>query len=102
MSDADLFRTVGPDWPTYGEIDIIEGVNSATHNAMTLHTSSNYTISANVAFSGKVVTSDCAVDALDQEVNEGCQIDLADARSFGQGFNENQRGVRHAVDQHIC
>lgn len=30
--------TLGPNWPTNGEIDIIEGVNNAADNLMSLHT----------------------------------------------------------------
>lgn len=32
------FWTVGPEWPSNGEIDIIEGVNSQQANSMALHT----------------------------------------------------------------
>lgn len=32
------FWTLGPNWPKDGEIDIIEGVNDAAQNQMTLHT----------------------------------------------------------------
>ena len=38
------FWLVGPNWPSMGEIDIIEGVNGATTNTMTLHTSSGCSI----------------------------------------------------------
>ncbi len=30
--------TLGPNWPSNGEIDIIEGVNNAATNLMSLHT----------------------------------------------------------------
>jgi hypothetical protein len=30
--------TLGPNWPSSGEIDIIEGVNSQKANSMALHT----------------------------------------------------------------
>ena len=37
---------LGPDWPSHGEIDIIEGVNTLTQNAISLHTSDNCSIAA--------------------------------------------------------
>lgn len=36
---------VGPNWPSNGEIDIIEGVNDNAQNQMTLHTSPGCTVS---------------------------------------------------------
>ncbi len=35
----------GPDWPNYGEIDIIEGVNVQTSDYTTLHTNQNCSMS---------------------------------------------------------
>lgn len=35
----------GPNWPINGEIDIIEDVNSATVNGMTLHTDAGCSVS---------------------------------------------------------
>lgn len=46
---------VGPNWPSSGEIDIIEGVNDAAQNQMTLHTSPGCTV--NVGNGGQTGTS---------------------------------------------
>ncbi|KKY18400.1 hypothetical protein UCRPC4_g04970 [Phaeomoniella chlamydospora] len=96
------FWMLGPDWPTNGEIDISEGVNSQTTNDMTLHTaegcsisSSGTSISSAVSnvFSGTLVTSNCYVDAEGQSSNAGCQIEDTDTSSYGTGFNSNGGGV---------
>lgn len=47
----------GPNWPINGEIDIIEGVNSATVNGMTLHTDAGCSVShSNSTHLGSLVT----------------------------------------------
>ncbi|OCL01919.1 glycoside hydrolase family 16 protein [Glonium stellatum] len=74
-------------WPEMGEIDIIEGVNQQSVNAMTLHTSAgcvveNATVSpedqadtnGQLAFSGQMTTLNCDVDAAGQAQNVGCSI----------------------------
>ena len=99
------FWTVGPDWPSSGEIDIIEGVNTQTSNAITLHTGSGCSIdsgtsqagggSSNAAaiFSGSVTTSNCDVDAAGQSANAGCSIGTSDSFNYGDGLNANKGGV---------
>jgi len=76
-----------------GEIDIIEGVNSATTNAMTLHTAPGCTISNNGSFSGHVETANCYVNAPGQGNNVGCGIHTALDASYGTGFNSGGGGV---------
>jgi len=84
----------GPDWPNNGEIDIIENVNSATTNAMTLHTSSGCSVNGNnTSFTGTLSTSNCDVNAADQGNNVGCGIQSYDTQSYGSGFNANGGGV---------
>src|SRR3984885_8132839 len=61
-------------WPYGGEIDIIEGVNTQSGNKMTLHTNSGVEVQNSTDFSGKLVTSNCDINAPDQSTNEGCQI----------------------------
>jgi hypothetical protein len=85
--------TFGPRWPTDGEIDIIEGVNSQAANDMTLHTSAGCTISNTGAFSGTTTTPNCDVNAPGQYANAGCQIASHDTATYGTGFNENGGGV---------
>jgi hypothetical protein len=76
-----------------GEIDIIEGVNSATTNAMTLHTAPGCTISNNGSFSGHVETTNCYINAPDQGDNVGCGIDATVDATYGTGFNSGGGGV---------
>ncbi|EXJ60435.1 endo-1,3(4)-beta-glucanase [Cladophialophora yegresii CBS 114405] len=87
------FWMLGPNWPTNGEIDIIEGVNSQSANTMTLHTNAGCSITNTGAFSGSMVTDNCDVNAPDQAANAGCSIDTQDNLSFGSGFNANGGGV---------
>ncbi|OQN95825.1 hypothetical protein B0A48_18110 [Cryoendolithus antarcticus] len=87
------FWMVGPDWPSNGEIDIIEGVNDQSVNDMTLHTGPGCTISDNGGFSGEITTKDCDVNAAGQDTNAGCQIKTDDTNTYGSGFNANKGGV---------
>ncbi|EJU03692.1 glycoside hydrolase family 16 protein [Dacryopinax primogenitus] len=77
------FWTVGPNWPNGGEIDIIESVNDATNNQMTLHTGAGCTQSNNNAILGQVLTTTC-----DANVNEnsGCGIHDPSSTSSGAGL----------------
>ncbi|KAK1057884.1 hypothetical protein LTR74_013798 [Friedmanniomyces endolithicus] len=87
------FWMVGPNWPSAGEIDIIEGVNSQSSNAMTLHTGPGCSITNNDAFSGSIDTANCDVNAAGQNKNAGCSIGTTDTQSYGSGFNANNGGV---------
>lgn len=84
--------TVGPNWPNGGEIDIIEGVNQQTTDAMTLHTSDGCTIN-NSGFTGTLSTSNCYINAPGQSNNAGCGIDSTSSQSYGDGFNAIGGGV---------
>lgn len=98
------FWMVGPNWPSSGEIDIIEGVNTNTHNAVTLHTGPGCSIAlgtspntgssdAGALFSGSVSTSNCDVNASGQDQNVGCSIATSDSSNYGDGLNAIQGGV---------
>jgi len=89
------FWTNGPNWPTTGEIDIVEGVNDYTNNQATVHTNVGCTIPSSnsqlLSMSGAVIGgTNCA--ALDTG-NQGCGIRANTSNSFGSGFNNNGGGV---------
>jgi len=84
---------VGPNWPTAGEIDIIEGVNDQANNQMTLHsgTSNQCTLDESFSFTGQPTGN---MDCYSSAGNDlGCSILDTDASSFGYGFNSGQGGV---------
>jgi hypothetical protein len=87
------FWTVGPNWPSSGEIDIIEGVNSQVGNSMALHTTSGCSIGASSNMLGTVSTSNCDVNAPGQANNAGCGITTSDPSTYGTGFNQAGGGV---------
>lgn len=84
---------LGPNWPNGGEIDIIEGINDNANNAMTLHTSDSCSITDDDAFTGKMTTSNCYIDAPGQPTNAGCDIQDQTTQSYGKAFNSNGGGV---------
>lgn len=88
------FWTLGPNWPTGGEIDILEGVNDYTNNGMTLHTGPGCMIGSDTTqFSGEVTTPNCDVAAEGQGKNVGCSIRHPSKQSYGAGLNRNGGGV---------
>jgi hypothetical protein len=86
------FWLLGPDWPKSGEIDILEGVNDQSNNAMTLHTNADCSVSR-TGFSGKPLTSNCDFRAPGQGGNQGCLTSHPDPKSYGAVFNSAQGGV---------
>lgn len=70
------FWMTGPNWPSSGEIDIIEGVNTGSQNQMTMHTSGGCTLAG----------SSC-------EGGLGCPIKPTGANNFGTNFNNAGGGV---------
>ncbi|KAF1932494.1 glycoside hydrolase family 16 protein [Didymella exigua CBS 183.55] len=88
------FWMVGPDWPTGGEIDILEGVNEQTNNGMTLHTAPGCKIGPDTSiFAGEVTTPNCDVNAKNQSKNVGCSIEHPSTDSYGVGLNAIGGGV---------
>ncbi|KAK5163045.1 uncharacterized protein LTR77_010980 [Saxophila tyrrhenica] len=85
------FWMVGPDWPTHGEIDIVEGVNTQETNAMTLHTGPGCsTDTGQSAYNGSLALTDCSSWP---ESNEGCQIAARDTMTYGGRFNDIGGGI---------
>lgn len=80
------FWTFGPNWPSNGEIDIIEGVNAATSNAETLHTSSGCTVQ-------KTGASLSSTDCNNGNGNDGCSASTSASNNYGAGFNAINGGV---------
>ncbi|KAF2855449.1 glycoside hydrolase family 16 protein [Plenodomus tracheiphilus IPT5] len=88
------FWTVGPNWPRNGEIDILEGVNDQTNNAMTLHTGPGCQIGEDTTqFAGTVDSENCDVAAKGQSKNKGCSIEHPSTKSYGAGLNAIGGGV---------
>lgn len=80
-------------WPTNGEIDVMEAVNviGSTNNQMTLHTASGCSMGVKRKETGKVLTTSC-VNSTDD--NAGCGVDASTNDStFGSTFNTNGGGV---------
>ncbi|KAH6664478.1 glycoside hydrolase family 16 protein [Halenospora varia] len=78
-------------WPTNGEIDIMEAVNvvSDAQNQMTLHTSSGCSMSVKRKETGKSLQSSCVNTT---NSNAGCGVD-AGTSTFGSSFNSAGGGV---------
>lgn len=81
----------GGDWPTQGEIDIIEGVNSQASNEITLHTGGACTMaqgrsSASAKFAA---TADCSAGG----GSTGCPQKTESGSNFGRGLNAAGGGV---------
>ncbi|KAK6599934.1 putative endo-1,3(4)-beta-glucanase [Botrytis cinerea] len=84
------FWLVGPNWPYAGEIDVIEGVNLAGTNSMTLHTGPGCVI--NTAGSQPGITlSDPNCNS--NSGYNGCGVLTNKANSYGDGFNSVGGGV---------
>ncbi len=87
------FWTLGPNWPYTGEIDIMEGVNLLTQNAMSLHTSVNFTITADATTqTGSLGGTNCAFYPPDGN-GVGCGVIDQRTTSYGSGFNAIGGGV---------
>jgi hypothetical protein len=107
-------------WPVGGEIDILEGVNDYTSNAVTLHTSAGCMVDNTTSpslgsgqtnttpFTGFLSTDNCDVAAPDQGKNVGCSIhapasldsttqlgslSTSSLHSYGTPFNTAKGGI---------
>jgi hypothetical protein len=78
-------------WPTNGEIDIMEAVNvvSSTNNQMTLHTTADCSMNVKRKETGTVLETNCLNTT---NSNAGCGVD-GSAISFGEGYNSGGGGL---------
>ena len=74
------FWMTGPNWPNSGEIDIIEQVNTASENKMTMHTSAGCSMAGNSC-----------------QGSQGCDLDAGGPASFGTPLN-NANGGHYAME----
>ncbi|UNI21581.1 hypothetical protein JDV02_007557 [Purpureocillium takamizusanense] len=97
------FWTYGTDWPAGGEVDIIEGVNTAHQNIISAHTADGCKQSSSLQrmYSGSQRNEDCAVGS--QNIGCGFTPSGNSSSSYGDGFNAAGGGV-YAMEwdnQHI-
>ncbi|KAF5123569.1 putative endo-1,3(4)-beta-glucanase [Metarhizium anisopliae] len=87
------FWSYGPNWPTSGEVDIIEGANDQHNNLISAHTGPGCTISKSLGgkFSGAQRETDCNVG--NNNVGCGYSSPAGDASAYGDGFNAANGGV---------
>ncbi|CAI7655128.1 unnamed protein product [Penicillium glandicola] len=81
------FWSVGKDWPTDGEIDIIEGVNLQDHNEIVMHTAGTCSLT-DTDMTGSVNATGCGEDL----GTVGCVIEGQEG-SYGTSFNKLNGGV---------
>ncbi|ETN47197.1 uncharacterized protein HMPREF1541_01388 [Cyphellophora europaea CBS 101466] len=86
------FWLYGPNWPSGGEVDIVEGVNSQATTSFATHTGPGCSISSS-GFTAALSTSNCDINAPGQGTNVGCAMASSDTRTYGAGFNANGGGV---------
>ncbi|KAL1891856.1 hypothetical protein Sste5346_007400 [Sporothrix stenoceras] len=88
------FWTLGQNWPGGGEIDIIEGVNSQSTDAITLHTAAGCTMSSSGSAAGtQYSTGAASVDCGADGGYAGCSLSTTTTNAYGPAFNENGGGV---------
>jgi len=81
------FWTVGPEWPGDGEIDILEGINTQSSSAITLHTGKECIISNN----GSAPTTSLFNDSCNGKI--GCRQETNGKNNYGAGFNAAGGGI---------
>src|SRR5258706_1840219 len=73
-----------------GEIDIFEGINLATNNQMSLHTTTGCTKPQGVTQTGTQATTNCDYS---QNGNSGCIVQDSNTASYGAAFAQAGGGV---------
>ncbi|GAA5959343.1 hypothetical protein JCM8115_000081 [Rhodotorula mucilaginosa] len=84
------FWTFNWPWPSYGEIDVYEGVNSRFFNQMTLHTENGCTRSGSQTGNVQWASPNCYAYS---GGDNGCTVFDYDPSSYGAGFNAAGGGV---------
>ncbi|KAK0230124.1 glycoside hydrolase family 16 protein [Armillaria fumosa] len=78
------------EWPMFGEIDIIEGINLMTNNQMALHHNDSSCVQPpNPGQSGQTLNGDCSNGA----GSVGCRVAETKPNSFGESFAQNGGGA---------
>ncbi|KAM3515260.1 hypothetical protein MY11210_001153 [Beauveria gryllotalpidicola] len=87
------FWAYGPNWPNSGEIDIIEGANTAHRNIISAHTTAGCSLGDDVLrmASGVPQTKDCNVGT--DNVGCGYVPPASDTSSYGDTFNAVGGGI---------
>ncbi|RMZ80280.1 hypothetical protein DV738_g2842, partial [Chaetothyriales sp. CBS 135597] len=84
-----LWLTDPSNWPTNGEIDVVEGMNAITGNQVTLHTTGGCKMNVKRKETGEALQNDCHNTT---NSNAGCGVKGTDS-SFGPDFNQAGGGV---------
>ncbi|KAF8901352.1 glycoside hydrolase family 16 protein [Gymnopilus junonius] len=84
-----IWETLGTNWPSGGEVDIVEGVNDQGPNSVTLHTTKGCTMPASRLQTGTNGQLDCNYLV---NFNTGCGVKMRSSSSYGPDFNENDGG----------
>ena len=93
-----LWLTDPANWPTHGEIDIMEAVNGATDgNQVALHTTKDCTMNVTRKATGRVLTTDCLNST---DYNAGCGVQ-GDSGTFGEALNNKGGGVRNGASSEL-
>jgi len=84
------FWLVGGNWPYNGEIDVIEGVNLAGTDQITLHTGPGCTINTAGSQGGtSLLQSNCNANS----GHDGCGVTTTTSNAYGTNFNNVGGGV---------
>ncbi|CAG8919436.1 unnamed protein product [Penicillium salamii] len=85
-----LWLTDGYNWPSNGEIDVLETTNEGSHgNEITLHTTKGCSMNVKRKQTGQVLSKKCDDT---NHGNAGCGI-LGNESTYGQAMNANGGGV---------
>lgn len=90
------------DYPSQGEIDILENIHKATVSLQTLHTYPECNVTGNEVTKGQMTGVENSYNCDDssqvsdygtQYLNQGCSATNSDANSYGDAFNNAKGGV---------